>query len=388
MPNAASRWEPYCHRPDATFHLSKFASDVLGHDAGVIFFDGSGAARLKSASPDKDGDTTDLIVSVQRPPLFPFAFRGTAQSQSFAQFSQGLAKGAWQDASKAIGAANYARSALGSFIGRHKTAFDTGNTFIDVVGVVTGVLAVAAIGAEGVALIPAAFAVASLVGALGLVVADGTMSYFELTGDKVHQRELENFWAYQLVEAVGPWMAVPDLMLGGPRALAEQARTSLKARAMSNRVDAAEQALAGQRDAIDVYRETHANKLDQPNIMTKTQRMRAKANRMNGDLVRAKTKLEKMKGKLALLRWLELPAYGGTIFGMGEYGVNPPDLGQTGQSVSQAWHDARTHSTVTPDPHHPAHALVPSRVAPHAAGDIRPVMQFQVSVRPNAGASQ
>lgn len=388
MPNAPSRWEPYCHRPDAEFHLSKFASEVLGHDAGVIFFDGSGATRLKSAMPDRDGDTTDLIVSIQRPPLYPFALRGTARSQSFAEFSQGLAKSASRDAGKALDAANYVRHALGSFIGSHKTAFDTGNTVIDVVGVVTGVLAVAAIGVEGAALIPAAFAIASLVGALGLVVADGTMSYFELTGDKVHQRELENYWAYQLVEAVGPWMAVPDLLLGGPRALAEQARTSLKVRAMSNRVDAAEQALAGQRDAIDTYREAHANKLDQPNIMTKTQRMRAKANRINGDLVRARTKLEKMKGKLALLRWLELPAYGGTIFGMSEYGVNPPDFGQTRQSVSQAWHDARTHATGTPDPHHPAHALVPSQVAPHAAGDIRPVMQFQVSVRPNAGASQ
>ncbi|WP_206958098.1 hypothetical protein [Trinickia acidisoli] len=388
MSKVPASWKPYCHRPDATFHLSKFASNVLGHDTGVIFFDGAGAARLKSAVPDQDGDTTDLIVSVQRPPLLPFAFRGTAKSQSFAQFAQGQLQGALQDGGKALDATRSAYHALGSVIEHNKTLFDSTNTAIDVLGVITGVLAVAAIGAEGAALIPAAFAIASLIGALGLVVADGTMSYFELTGDKMHKRELENSWAYQLVEAVGPWMAVPDLLLGGPRAVAEQAGTSLKVRAMTNRVDAAEKELASQREAIDAYTEAHANKLGQTNIMTRSQRMRAKANRMNGDLVRAKAKLKKMSQKLTALRLLELPAYGGTLFGMSEYAVSPPDWGQARHSVSQAWQDGWMRQAATQDPHHPAHVLVPTQAVPHAAGDIRPVMQFQVGIRPHAGAAE
>lgn len=385
-------WEPYCHRPDAAFHLSNFASDVLGHDVGVIFFDGSGATRLKSAMPDQDGDTTDLIVSASRPPLFPIAFQGKAQSQSFEQFARGRTQSTRQGAGNILTEAKQAYSRatapVATFIESHKTAFDGASTAVDTLGVMSGVLALAAIPAEGVAF-AAALSILAGFASLALIVEDGQMFYFELTGDEMRKKQLANSWTYQLVESVGPWLALPDLAFSGLRTVKETARTALKVTALADRAEAATQRLASQREAIDAYREAHANKLDQPNIRTKTQRMQAKANRLTSDMRRAQTKLDTMSRKLKLLRTIGLPAYAGSAYGLGVYAVDPPDVEKAYQSFRQALRGVGTHTTApTHDPHHPAHQLMPAQAAPHPPGDARPVMQFQIGVRPNTGASQ
>lgn len=51
MSKSPAFWEPYCHRSEAEFHLSNFAARVLGRHAGVVFFDGIDAARLKQRFP-------------------------------------------------------------------------------------------------------------------------------------------------------------------------------------------------------------------------------------------------------------------------------------------------------------------------------------------------
>ena len=392
MPNTPSRWEPYCHRPDAEFHLSKFASSVLGHDAGVIFFDGSGAARLKSAMPDREGDTTDLIVSVSKPPLFPVAFQGTGQSHSLEQFAGNRSRATLSSLgnmlTEAKQAYDRATAPMAAFIEDHKTAFDGFGTTVDAWGVMSGILAVAAIPAEGVTF-AAALSILAGLASLGLLIEDGQMLYFELTGDEVSKRRLANSWAYQLVEAVGPWLALPDLALNGPRAVKQTARTALKVTALADRVEAATQRLASQREAIDAYREAHVNKLGQPNIKTKTQRMQAKANRLTSDMRRTQAKLDKMSRKLMQLRTIELPAYAGSAYGLGVYAIDPPDLEKAYQSVSQALPGMGTHTTwQNHDLHHPAHDLMPAQQAPHLPGDMRPVIQFQIGVQSNIGASK
>jgi hypothetical protein len=389
MPNAPSRWEPYCHRPDAEFHLSKFASDVLGHDAGVIFFDGSGATRIKSARPDKDGDTTDLIVSVSKPPLFPVAFKGKGQSDSLEQIAHDRTQARFSsllaDAKQTY---RRATAPLTAFIEDHKTVFDGVGTTVDAWGLMSGILAVGAIPAAGVTF-AATLSILAGMASLALLIEDGQMFYFELTGDEVSKRRLANSRAYQMIEAVAPLLALPDLALSGLRTVKETARTALKVTALADRAEVATQRLASQREAIAAYRDAHANKLSQPNIRTKTQRMQAKANRLTSDMRRTQAKLDKMSRKLMQLRAIGLPAYAGSAYGLGVYAIDPPDFEKAYQAFTETLPSIGMHATgQRDDPHHPAHHLMPDRGAPYLPGDIRPLMQFQIGVHANNRASQ
>ena len=390
MPNPPSRWEPYCHRPDAELHLSKFAGEVLGHDAGVIFFDGSGSARLKSASPDMDGDTTDLIVSVARAPSFPFAFRGQPEAQTFSQFArertQGLLRDAGAAASSLKSAYGHATEPVAKFIEGHKTTVDGVNTVVDTWGVMSGYLAATTIVAEGVTLAPA-LGVVALVGAALLLVADGTMFCFEITGNEVRKKQLENFWAYKLVESVAPWLSLPDLATSGLRTVRGLPKAAREVTAWGEEAGAASQRLASQREAIAAFKEAHSAKLDRPNIMTKTQRMQAKANRLTSDMQRAHAKLQKASKELRSLRLIEVPAYVGSTYGAGVIATDPPDFADMASSVSQAWQRQTKAWGFAHDPHHPAHSLVPSQIAPHTPGDVRPTLQFQVAVSPRTRTS-
>lgn len=391
MPNAPSRWEPYCHRPDAEFHLSKFASDVLGHDVGVIFFDGSGAARLKSASPDKDGDTTDLIVSVSKPPLFPFAFTGQPGAQSFSQFARERMGELFREAGAAASgvktAYSHATAPVAEFIEGRKTVFDGVNTAVDAWGVMSGFLAATTIAAEGIALAPA-LGVVALLGAALLLIADGKMFYYEITGNEVRKKELANSWSYKLIESVAPWLSLPDLAYSGLRTLRGLPKAAREFTALAEEASAASQRLASQRDAIAAYKEARGTKLDRPNIMTKTQHMQAKANRFTSDMERVQAKLQKASRELRLLRFIEAPAYVGSAYGAGVLATDPPDFADTASSVSEAWRKKARSWESANDPHHPAHLLVPSQLAPYTPGDARPTLQFQVAVRPRTGTSQ
>ncbi|WP_118184418.1 hypothetical protein [Paraburkholderia phosphatilytica] len=387
MPNVPASWEPYCHRPDAAHHLSNFASGVLGHDAGVIFFDGSASTRLKSARADRDGDTTDLVVSVCRAPLFPLAFQGEADPQTVTQMARQHVDGS--GTGSVLGSAktlyNRARAPLADFIESHKTAVDGVAIVADTAGVISGGLAVASIAAGGIALAPVLGVVAGLA-ALALLAEDGQMFYYEVTGNEVRKKKLANSWAYKLIETVAPILAIPDMAVGGVRAVGELPTATREAGQLAEEAQTATTRLADQRSAIDAYKEAHLSKLDQPNIMTKTQKMQAKANRLAGDVQRAQAKLQKATNSLRALRLIELPAYAASTYGLGVYATDPPDWSDTTSSVAQAWHSAA--SGGSQDPHHPAHALLPTQLPSRIAGTPAPLLQFHVGVRPGNGASR
>ncbi|MBN3854822.1 hypothetical protein G3N59_15670 [Paraburkholderia sp. Ac-20340] len=388
MPNAPSRWEPYCHRPDAAAHLSNFAGSVLGHHAGVIFFDGSGATRLKSAIPDNDGDTTDLVVSIQRPPFFPVGFAGGSTARSAQQNPRGGGNAIAQTASRVLADLGQARSSAAQFVENHKTAFDGAATAVDVLGVLSGVVAMASLLAGTVALAPAVLGIVAGAAALALLSEDGRMFYYEVTGNELRKRELASSWHYQMVEAVAPWLALPDLALSGLSTVREAGQTARTVAAASNRIETTTARLASQREAIDAYSQAHATKLNQSNITTKIQRMRAKANKLDKNLLRAQSKLTVASRKLVVLRTIGLPAYAGTIYGMSVYGIDPPSLSDGLQASEKAWHDRLPPPTPTPDPHHPAQLLVPAQTAAQVAGIAHPMMQFQVAVRPKTEVTQ
>lgn len=388
MPNAPASWEPYCHRPDATHHLSTFASGVLGHDAGVIFFDGSASTRLKSARADQDGDTTDLVVSVCRAPLFPLAFQGGADPQTVTQVARQHVGGS--ETGSALGSAkalyNRARAPLAGFIEDHKTAMDGVAIVADTAGVISGGLAVAALAAGGITLAPV-LGVAAGLAALALLAEDGQMFYYEITGNEVRKKKLANSWAYKLIETVAPILAIPDMAVGGVRAVGELPTATREVGQLAEEAQSASTRLANQRSAIDAYKDAHLTKLDHPNIMTKTQKMQAKANRLAGDVQRAQAKLQKATNSLRALRLIELPAYAASTYGLGVYATDPPDWSDTASSVSEAWHSAVGRGR-SQDLHHPAHALLPAQLPPQIAGTPAPLLQFHVGVRPGSGASQ
>ncbi|MGN6234180.1 MAG: hypothetical protein ACTHNZ_23820 [Trinickia sp.] len=388
MPNPPSRWQPYCHRPDAEFHLSKFAGEVLGHDAGVIFFDGSGAARLKSAHPDKDGDTTDLVVSVQRPPLFPLAFSGRSGMQSSGRPAQGSQPMALHQTGRVLADLTQTRKSVANFIEGHKTAFDGASTVFDVVGTVSGVLALVALVGGTVAVAPAVLGIMAGAASLLLLKEDGQMFYYEVTGDEMHKQQLANSWSYRMVESVAPWLALPDLFTSGLSTVRETAQTASKVTALTARIETTTARLASQREAIDSYREAHATKLSKPNIVTKVQRMRAKANKLDSNLLRAQSKLSKARRELVKLGAVGLPSYAGTIYGAGTYSIDPPDVVNAWQGTRERWRNTFDQPIATHDPHHPVHLLVPAQTASYVAGDVQPVMQLQVAVRPKSGASR
>ncbi|WP_322047397.1 hypothetical protein [Paraburkholderia sp. J67] len=284
--------------------------------------------------------------------------------------------------------AGQVRTAAAKFIENHKTAFDGVATAVDVLGVLSGIVAGLSLAGGAVAFAPAILGMIAGVAAAALLIEDGRMFYYEITGNELRKKELASTWHYQMVEAVAPWLAVPDLAVSGLSTVREAGQTARTVAGASNRIEATAARLADQRDAIDAYTQSHATKLDQSNITTKIQRMRAKANKLDKNLLRAQSKLAAASRKLVVLRTIGLPAYAGTIYGMSAYSIDPPSLADGLQATQKAWHDRFAPPTPTPDPHHPAHLLVPSQSAPQVAGSAQPVMQFQVAVRPKAGASR
>jgi hypothetical protein len=282
--------------------------------------------------------------------------------------------------------AKQTRESVANFVERHKTAFDGASTVFDVVGTLSGVIALAALVGGTVAVAPAVLGIVAGAASLLLLKEDGQMLYYEVTGDEMHKQRLANSWSYQMVESVAPWFALPDLFTSGLSTVRETAQTATKVTALTARIETTTARLASQREAIDAYTEAHATKLDKPNIMTKVQRMRAKANKLDSNLLRAQSKLGKARGELVKLGVVGLPAYAGTLYGASTYAIDPPAIASAWQGARERWQDTFNQPMATHDPHHPAHLLVPPRTASCVAGDVQPVMQFHVAIRPKSGA--
>lgn len=375
MSKSPALWEPYCHRADAEFHLSRFAGRVLGPQAGVIFFDGVAAARLKPAIPDAKGDALHLVVSASRLPVATPDPLSTASPQTIQQLSQ-----AWtQRLNSSSGAARSRPSALGqglakarNFIESHKTGFDAAAVTGDTFGVIAGVVSMAAIFAGGVALAPVLGMVAGAASVL-LLVEDGSMLRYELRGDEVRKKQLESSWHYKLVETVGPIMVLPDLAVSGARTLASLPKAAREAGEAAEESAQAAKRLAAQRNALDSFSRANLDNPDRAAVQAQVEQMRAQASGFAKSVRETQKKLVNARRELMLLRTIEAPAYMATLYGTGVYGIDPPDPVTHGVEwmMNSAHHD----------PDHPAHLLVPERTGfSNQAGNPSTVMQFHVGV--------
>ncbi|WGS51138.1 hypothetical protein LFL96_06445 [Paraburkholderia sp. D15] len=375
MPKSVALWEPYCHRPDAEFHLSKFADRVLGAKAGVIFFDGLSAVRLRPSVPDRDGDAVTLVVTSSRLPLGVPDPLSSADPQTIHQLSQAWTK----RLTSAVSGSTNGPSGFGqglakarTFIENHKTGFDAAAVAGDTFGVLAGVVSLGALFATGVALAPVLGVVAGAA-ALLLLAEDSRMLTYELRGDEVRKKQLENSWHYKMVETVGPILVLPDLAVSGARTLASMPKAAREVGEAAEEVTQAGRRLADQRQAIDRF--THAN-LDNPDQLKMRQQanqMRQQASSLANSVRTAQQKLLAARHELILLRTIEAPAYMATIYGTGVYGVDPPDM----LTHSLEWMTEPSRR----DPDHPAHLLMPQRLNnADRTGQPAPVLQFQVGV--------
>lgn len=375
MPKSVALWEPYCHRPDAEFHLSKFADRVLGSKAGVIFFDGMAAVRLRPSIPDRDGDAVTLVVTSSRLPVSVPDPLSSASPQTIHQLSQAWTK---RLASASTGGTN-GPSGFGqglakarTFIESHKTGFDAAAVAGDTFGVLAGVVSLGALFATGVALAPVLGVVAGAA-ALLLLAEDSKMLTYELRGDEVRKKQLESSWHYKLVETVGPILVLPDLAVSGARTLASLPKAAREVGEAAEEVTQAGRRLADQRQAVDNF--TRAN-LDNPNQLQMRQQanqMRQQASSLANGVRTAQQKLVAARHELMLLRTIEAPAYMATIYGTGVYGIDPPDLFTRSLDwMAEPWRR---------DPDHPAHLLMPQHLNNTGqSGQPAPVLQFQVGV--------
>ncbi|AHI67213.1 hypothetical protein [Burkholderia thailandensis] len=380
MSKSPAFWEPYCHRSEAEFHLSNFAARVLGRHAGVVFFDGIDAARLKQAIPDAHGDTLDLVAAVVRPPLMPIEPAETLGALTLEQLSrergQRIAARApsARPSLPAQGAAHARR-----FIEAHKTAFDAavgGETF----GVLAGAVSVAAIVGGSIALAPVLGAAADAASLL-LLAEDGSMLRYELKGDEVRKKKRETSWHCKLTETVGPLLVLADLAASGMRTLASPPKVAREAGEAAEEAAQAAKRLATPRHTSDAFKRASLDNPDRAARQTVMHAMQTETSSLAAGVRRAQQKMLAARRELLLLRTIEAPAHLASIYGAGVYGMDPPEA----VSRSTDWLRQQKDEPPPVHPDHPAHLLIPQRPAVDGSSGA-PAMQLHVAVghRPRA----
>ncbi|WP_133650503.1 hypothetical protein [Paraburkholderia flava] len=378
MSTSPASWEPYCHRPEAEFHLSSFAGRVLGPQAGVIFFDGIGASRLKTAMPDAKGRAVDLVVAVSRPPFMPADRPSSANTQSIDQLARSRAGGAPPGGPGLSQTFSKARD----FIERHKTGFDTAAVAGDTIGVVTGAICVVALIAGGIAVLPVLGAIAGAA-SLVLLAEDGSMLHYELKGDEVRKKQLESSWHYKLAETVGPILVLPDLVASGPRTFASLPKAAREVGDLSQEAAQAANRLSAQRTAMEALSKASQDNPNRVQVLGQVQQMQEQASGFAKNVREAQEKLMAARRELLMLRTIEAPGYIATIYGTGVYGIDPPEAIRHGVD----WMQQHLGSNSRQDPEHPAHLLAPNRPLTPLPGAPAPIVQLRVGVSHNPGAA-
>jgi hypothetical protein len=286
-------------------------------------------------------------------------------------------------------------TSLHDFVEGHKTAFDGVAVVGDVFGVIAGVVAGVAIIAGGVTILPVLGLVAG-VASLALLAEDGRMLYADVKGDEVRKKEIQESTDYKVIELVGPLLLLPDLIFGGPRAVASLPKSATELGETTEAVVHGQEAVTAQREAVDAYKEAQGAKLKKPNIQTKLQRMRARANKLARDVQAAQERLKDAQREFVTLRAIEMPAYAGSIYASGLYMVDPPDCATdlkqcmpSHGAPGTASHNPQNPGGTVDERHNPMQLLIPPNNGAHRppAGPSTQ-MNFQVAIGHNPAVGQ
>ncbi len=265
----AGFWYPYADFGEARVRLCGFADAAIGPQCGVSFSDGASLCVLRQPAGSAGFGRLWLNVLTQHvaaplPP--PRSTQGRwGKLESFfwhAMAIQGEASLLQAQTDLAMGAAvdtaveRHIWLPAHEFLLRHKLVADGVGVALDVVGVVAGTVfvvsalpeivgAVAVVGTLG--LVTGGFAAA---GSAVLLVTDGIVFGAEVFGDKGRAERIESNRTVQWMRIGATIMLLPDVGVGGMRALREIGQLGNEAREASASASEAARNAAAARDRV------------------------------------------------------------------------------------------------------------------------------------------
>ncbi len=263
----AGFWSPYDDLDEARTRLCRLADEAAGPQCGVSFSDGRSICVLRQAA-GSDGRALWLNVLSQHiaapPPAPPSAPASGMVGKLKAWFwrAMELEGQAEIDRAQLQLAGNQAMAQefrdhvwepAHAFLLRHKLLADTAGVALDVVGVAAAVVFVVAVAPElGAAALAGSVAAgvglltgsAASLGAIVLFGLDGMIYGAEISGNEAYAKKMDDNSTIGWVRIGATLMLLPDLPVGGLRALEEIGQTAGEAsEALARTADA--QGLAG-----------------------------------------------------------------------------------------------------------------------------------------------
>ncbi len=244
----AGFWYPYADFPEAQNRLAAFADATIGPQCGISFSDGLsiGVVRQPSGKADTWLWLNVLTQHVAAPPPPPPKPNGTwGKIKAFLWHAleiEGEAEIQKSQADLAMGQAidsaieEHVWLPVHDFLIRHKLLADGIGVALDVVGVIAGaVFIVAALpeiagGAVVVGTLGLVTGVSAAIGSAVLLGTDGFVFGAEISGNDARAEEFENNRTVQWLRIGATVMILPDIAVGGVRALKEIGNLGTEAR--------------------------------------------------------------------------------------------------------------------------------------------------------------
>lgn len=243
----AGFWYPYADFEDARRRLTAFADATVGLACGVSFSDGHGIGVVRKPATGSGWLWLNVLARhVAAPPAPPprpsgtwgklkAAFWHAMEVSGEAQIQQAQADLAM---GQAIDGAieRHIWLPVHQFLIRHKLLADGIGVALDVVGVMAGAIFVVAAlpelagGAVVIGTVGLITGGAALTGSLVLAGIDGTVFGFEVSGNEARAEEIENSSTVQWLRIGATAMLLPDVAVGGWRALGEIGKLGNEAR--------------------------------------------------------------------------------------------------------------------------------------------------------------
>jgi hypothetical protein len=330
----ADFWYPYADMDDARRRLCLLADRVAKPGCGVSFCDGSRIAVLRHPTGSTGTWMNVLVrhVAVPPPPPPPDGIMQKIEQW----FEKALA--AYGEAelqrSQAEMAASREMTKLfhddvwlpaHQFLVRHKWAADGVAVAADVIGIVAFVgliLAAPEIIAAGTALGIAALVTGTLAGdaCIALLAVDGAVFVTEVSANEAFSRMIEEDATIQKIRIAATLFLLPDLPVGGMRALAEFRALGNEAREGA--------ALAGRLEEGAEAERARAASVSHPRKhLHSVQRYRHKANVLARQAEEERLEVAQIQRKMSALLHFELGAVpAGTAASEALLGLSPPSM--------------------------------------------------------------
>ena len=244
----AGFWYPYADFNEARLRLTAFADATVGPRCGISFSDGNSIGVVRQPTGTADAwlwlnVLTQHVAAPPPPPPKPSGTWGKLKGWFWhAMEIQGEAQLEEAQADLAMGQAidsaieKHVWLPVHDFLLRHKLLADGVGVALDVVGVVAGVVFIVAAlpeiagGAVVIGTLGLVTGVSAAAGSLVLLGVDGTVFGLEASGHEGRAEQVENNKTVQWLRIGATVMLLPDVAVGGVRALGEIGKLGNEAR--------------------------------------------------------------------------------------------------------------------------------------------------------------